>query len=148
MATTLSSTHSQAFTPVPDFIQQARTCENIINTLGESDDPIQRQALSNQLHATLRQLQPDLLDPIPLCLTDSFTVDALPECAPRFEPDCTALCRYCIVLSTVLAEQDAAGKTGTALRDLLCELTGYFVDEMMAPRWIRSEEGVSQIQYA
>jgi len=39
MATTLSSTHSQPFIPVPDFIQQARTCENIINTLGESDDP-------------------------------------------------------------------------------------------------------------
>jgi len=146
MATILSSTHSQPFTPVPDFIRQARTCENIVNTLGESDDPIQRQALSNKLHATLSQLQPDLLDPVPLYLTDSFTVDALPEHLPRFEPDCTDLCRYCMVVSTVLAEHDAAGKTGTALRDLLCELTGYFVDEMMAPRWVRSEEGVKQIQ--
>ena len=84
MATILCSTHSHPFTPVPDFIQQARTCENIVNTLGESDDPIQRQALSNQLHTTLRQLQPDLLDPIPLYLTDSFTVDVLPEFAPPF----------------------------------------------------------------
>ena len=149
MATILSFTHSQPgfpLTPVPDFIEQARTCERIVTRLAESSDPMQYQALSTTLHACLSELQPGLLDPIPDCLIDCFTIDTLPTDSTHFEPDCTDLCRYCIALSIVLAEHQAAGKTGDALRDLLCELTAYFVAEMMAPRWVRSEEGARQIQ--
>ena len=151
MATILSFTHSQPGTPlipVPDFIEQARACERIVTLLGESSDPLHYQTLSATLHACLSELRPGLLDPIPECLIDSFTADTLPTNSPRFEPDCTDLCRYCMTLSNLLAEPKVAGKTAIALRDLLCELTAYFVDEMMAPRWIRSEEGVNQIQYA
>lgn len=139
MATVLSFTHAQPgfpLIPVPNFIEQARACEYIATLLAESTEPMQHQALSHKLHACLAQLQPGLLDPIPECLVDSFTVDTLPANSSCFEPDCTDLCRYCMALSAVLGEHKAAGNAGNALRDLLCELTGYFVKEMMAPRWV------------
>lgn len=140
MATILSFTHSQSgtpFTPVPNFIEQARACEQIVNMLAESVEPVQRQALSHKLYARFAQLQPGLLDPIPECLLDHFAADTLPANPPRFEPDCTDLCRYCMALSAVLGEREEAGKTENALRDLLCELIDYFVAEIMAPRWVR-----------
>ena len=143
MATILSFTHSQPgfpFIPIPDFIEQARACERIATLLAESVEPMQRQVLSHNLHARMAQLQQELLDPIPECLVDSFTVDTLPANSSCFEPDCTDLCRYCMALSAVLGECEAAGKTGNALRDLLCELTDYFVAEIMAPRWVRGAD--------
>lgn len=151
MATILSFTHScpgTPFTPVPNFIEQAQSCQHIVNTLAESIEPAQRQTLSHKLYARLAQLQPGLLDPIPECLVDSFSVAKLPANPPRFEPDCTDLCRYCMAVSAVLGEHEESGKTEIALRDLLCELADYFVAEMMAPRWVRETPGADKINYA
>ena len=151
MAMISDFTHSHPgtpFTPVPNFIEQAQSCQHIVNTLAESIEPAERQALNHKLYASLAQLQPGLLDPIPECLIDDFTVNALPEEPPRFEPDCTDLCRYCMAVSVVLSEHEASGRTGTALRDLLCELTDYFVAEMMAPRWISETVGTDNITHA
>jgi len=151
MATFLSFTHSQPgtpFTPIPNFIEQASICERIARELAESSDIAHNQVLSNQLHACLNQLQTELLDPIPTCLIDSFTVETLPAESPHFDADCTELCRYCMALSTVLGEQQTDAKTAQILRDLLCGLTDYFVEGMMAPRWMRGAQGTDEISYA
>lgn len=151
MATILSFTHSHPgtpFTPVPNFIEQARSCQHIVNTLAESIEPAERQALSHKLYARLAQLQPGLLDPIPECFIDDFTADTFPANPPRFEPDCTDLCRYCMAVSAVLGEHEESGKTKIALRDLLCELTDYFVAEMLAPRWVGEMAHPDKINYA
>lgn len=150
MATFLSYTHSQPgmpFIQVPDFIEQASACERLASELAESSDTTRNQALCNQLYASLTQLQAGLLDPIPTCLIDSFTVDILPGESPHFDADCNELCRYCMVLSAVLEIHQTDMKTEHILRDLLCGLTGYFVESMMAPRWIRGAQGTDAIGY-
>jgi len=151
MATILSFTHSQPgmpFTQVPNFIEQASACERLASELAESHDTARNQVLSNQLYASLALLQEGLFDPIPGCLIDSFTVDALPAESPHFDADCTELCRYCMALSRVLGEQQTDMKTEHVLRDLLCGLTDYFVADMMAPRWVRGAQGTDEIRYA
>ena len=151
MAKIVSVTHPQPdilLTPVPDFIEQARACEQIASVLGESHDSARNQALCNQLHACLTQLQPGLLDPIPTSLIERFTVDTLPAESAYFDADCTELCRYCMALSAVLGKQQTDSGTERTLRDLLCHLTAYFVEGMMAPRWVRGTKGVEKINYA
>lgn len=140
MATTLSFFHSQAgtpFIPVPDFIVQAEACERLADALAESADPLHSKALCDRLHASLLQLEPTLLEPIPEHLADGFTANTFPIDIPRFEPDCTDLCRYCLTLTALLSGRESVPEAGNVLRDLLCELTRYFVDEMEAPRWVR-----------
>lgn len=151
MATITDITHSQPdfqLTPVPNFIEQARTCEQLAISLGESSDMTRNQTLCNQLHASLARLQPELLEPIPMRLVEFFTADALPAKQPYFDADCTELCRYCMALSVVLGEQQAGTETEYALRDLLCGLTTFFVEGMLAPRWVNSAEGMDEIKFA
>lgn len=134
-------------TSIHNFIEQASTCEQLAITLGESSDIALNKTLCEQLYACLAQLKPGLLDPIPPGLTDNFTVDALPAESPHFDADCTELCHYCMALSAVLGKHALDAKTEHTLRDLLCGLTGYFVEEMMAPRWVRGAEGLDEIKY-
>ena len=151
MAAILSFIHPQPgipLSPVPNFIEQARACERIANSLGESHYATRNQALCNQLHACLSLLQPELLDPIPTNLIDCFTVDTLPAESAYFDADCTELCRYCMALSAILSKHHTDAGTERTLRDLLCNLTAYFVEDMMAPRWVRGAKGVEKINYA
>lgn len=135
-------------TTIRNFIEQASACEQLSITLGESSDITLNKTLCEQLHARLAQLKPGLLDPIPPDLTDDFTVNTLPAESPHFDADCTELCNYCMVLSAVLGKYELDAETEHTLRDLLCGLTGYFVEEMMAPRWVKGVEGVDEIKYA
>lgn len=151
MTAILSLTNSQpdiSLIPVPSFIEQAQTCDQLAIALGESSDSAWNQTLCNQLYAALEQLQPGLLDPIPASLVDRFTVDSPPANAPQFDADCTELCRYCMALSTVLCDDRHDAATEHALRDLLVGLTAYFVEGMMAPRWVKGTAGMNAIQYA
>lgn len=150
MATVLSYTCSQLNTPhtaIPSFIDHAQTCDHLASALGESDDTTWNQTLCNQLYASLEQLQPGLLEPIPTGLIDHFIVDTPPANSPYFDADCTELCRYCMALSTVLCDDRHDADTELALRDLLVGLTAYFVEGMMAPRWVKGAEGIDAIAY-
>lgn len=88
------------------------------------------------------QLQPGLLDSIPTHLIESLTVDTIPADYPRFEPECTELCRYCLALTQTLAGQGITSETGKQLSGLLYDLTNLFAAEMKAPRWLRTAEGL------
>jgi len=151
MTTILSLTHSQPdfpLIPVPNFIDHAQTCDQLASALGESDDTSWNQTLCNQLYASLEQLQPGLLEPIPTGLIDRFIVDTPPANSPYFDADCTELCRYCMALSTVLCDDRHDAETELALRDLLVGLTAYFVEGMMAPRWVKGAKGIDAIPHA
>jgi len=50
-----------------------------------------------------------------------------------------------MALSKVLVEHQADAETADILRDLLCGLTAYFVEGMMAPRWVRGADGIDEI---
>ncbi|WNN53250.1 hypothetical protein RIN66_04085 [Hafnia alvei] len=148
MATTLTRTHpllTIPFSAATDFTVLAEHCETFAETLIDTDDPTLKMALCGRLNACLTLLHPTLLDPIPPHLIESLTVDKLPVTTPRFEPDCTELCHYCLALTQTLAGQGFSSETDKHLSGLLYELIGYFSAEMKAPRWIRTADGVKFI---
>ncbi|EBO9258168.1 hypothetical protein R258_05585 [Salmonella enterica] len=148
MATTLTRIHpllAVPFNAATDFTVLASHCENFAETLIESNDPSLKMALCGRLNTCLTLLQPTLLDPVPPHLVESLTVDALPASSPRFDPECTELCRYCLALTQTLAGQGFSSETEKLLSWLLYDLVSYFAAEMKAPRWLRTAEGVKFI---
>ncbi|OFS11945.1 hypothetical protein [Hafnia sp. HMSC23F03] len=148
MATIPTQTHpllSVPFNAATDFTVLASHCENFAETLIESHDPALKMALCGRINACLTLLQPTLLDPVPPHLFESLTVDTLPTHSPRFEPECTELCDYCLALTQILAGQDFSSETEKHLIGLLYDLINYFVAEMKAPRWVRTADGVKLI---
>ena len=145
MATIPTQTHpllAVSFNAATEFTALADHCEDFAETLIENDDPILKMALCGRLNACLTLLRPTLLEPIPPHLAESLTVDALPANSPRFEPECTELCDYCLTLTQILAGQGFSPETEKQLSGLLYDLINYFAAEMKAPRWIRTAGGV------
>ncbi|WP_281080902.1 hypothetical protein [Klebsiella quasivariicola] len=136
---------SVPFSAATDFTVLADHCENFAETLIESNDPTLKMALCGRLNACLTLLQPTLLDPVPPHLIESLTVDSLPANSPRFDPECTELCHYCLALTQTLAGQGFYSEMEKHLSGLLYELINYFVAEMKAPRWLRTTDGVKFI---
>lgn len=132
------------FNAATDFTVLAGHCETFAETLIESNDPTLKMALCGRLNACLTLLQPTLLEPVPPHLIESLTVDALLQ-IPRFEPECTELCRYCLSLTQMLAGQSFYSEMEKYLSCLLYELIKYFAAEMIAPRWLRTADGVKFI---
>lgn len=148
MATTLNQTHpllTIPFSAATDFTVLAEHCKHFAKTLAESNDPALKMAICGRLSTCLTLLQSTLLDPIPESMRDSLTVDAFPVSFPRFEPDCTELCHYCLALTQILTTQGLLPETRNYLSCLLCDLILYFSAEITAPRWIRTSDGVKFI---
>ncbi|ECC1671283.1 hypothetical protein [Salmonella enterica] len=133
------------FNAATDFTVLASHCENFAETLIENDDPTLKMALCGRINTCLTLLQPTLLEPVPLHLVESLTVDTLPAITPRFEPECTELCRYCLAITQTLSGLGFASETEKYLSWLLYDLINYFAAEMKAPRWLRTAGGVKFI---
>jgi hypothetical protein len=149
MATIPTETHallSIPFDSTTDFTVLAGHCENLADASLHSDDPAQRQALCKRLTDCLAQLRPTLDDAIPPHLIDSLTVDDRPITSPRFEPDADVLCVYSQVLAQLLTERTLSPEMESILAGLLFDLVVYFADELRAPRWIRTDDGVKFIE--
>jgi len=149
MATIPTQTHallSIPFDSTTDFTVLAGHCENLADASLNSDDPAQRQALCKRLTDCLAHLRPTLDDAIPPHLIDSLTVDARPITSPRFEPDADVLCGYSQTLAQLLTERTLSPEMESTLAGLLFELVVYFADELRAPRWIRTDDGVKFIE--
>ncbi|EEN7281771.1 hypothetical protein G4034_000859 [Salmonella enterica subsp. salamae] len=148
MATTLTQTHpllALTFSSDTDFTTLADLCEKFATTLIESHDPALRLALCKQLAACLRLLEPTLSDPVPPHLVERLTVDSLPDTYPHLDADAELLCRYSQALSQLLTERKLLPETEQILTGLLFELVCYFADELRAPRWLRTANGVKPI---
>ncbi|QWA11516.1 hypothetical protein GTU79_01430 [Sodalis ligni] len=148
MAMILNQTHpllSITFSSTTDFTELAGYCERFAETLLESSDPRLRHALCERLSDCLALLYPTLDDPIPSHVMDRLTVDELPLTSPRFEPDSDLLCEYCQVLVQLLTERAVSPQREKILTGLLFDLTSYFAEELKAPRWIRTADGVKFI---
>lgn len=133
------------FNAATDFTVLASHCENFAETLIESNDPALKMALCGRINTCLTLLQPTLLEPVPLHLVESLTVDTLPATTPRFEPECTELCCYCLAITQSLSGLGFASETEKYLSWLLYDLINYFIAEMKAPRWLRTADGVKFI---
>ncbi|EKS5410096.1 hypothetical protein QB953_002804 [Salmonella enterica] len=128
-----------------DFTTLADYCDRFAEFLIESDDPALRLALCGRLADCLTLLRLTLNDPIPPHLFDRLTVDILPANTPRFEPDSDLLCDYCLALAQLLTKNAPPPKMAQMLTGLMADLVWYFADEMRAPRWLRTADGVKRI---
>lgn len=102
MATILTQTHPSLAVPfnaTTDFTVLANHCEIFAETLIESNDTALKMALCGRINTCLMLLQPTLLEPVPPHLVESLTVDTLPATTPRFDPECTELCHYCLAIT-------------------------------------------------
>ena len=149
MATIPTQTH--ALLPIPfdsttDFTVLAGHCENLVDGLLQSEDPAQRQAFSQRLSDGLAQLRPTLDDAIPPHLIERLTVNERPMTTPRFEPEVDLLCGYGQALARLLSERRLSPEMEPTLAGLLFDLVVYFADELRAPRWIRTADGVKFIE--
>ncbi|MCQ3063091.1 hypothetical protein I5938_00090 [Salmonella enterica subsp. enterica serovar Indiana] len=148
MATTPNQMHpllAVSFNAATDFTVLANHCENFAEPLIENNDPTLKMALCGRINACLTLLQPTLHDPVPPHLVESLTVDTLPTSYPRFGPECTEICNYCLALTQTLAGQGFSSETEKYLSWLLYDLINYFAAEMKAPRWLRTADGVKFI---
>lgn len=148
MATIPNQTHpllAVPFNAATDFTVLAGHCENLAETLIESDDPALRQALCGRLAACLSLLRPTLNDPIPHHLIESLTTDTLPANISCFDPGSELLCDYSLTLARLLTGRRLLPKMERTLTGLLCELVWCFAAELKAPRWIRTADGVKFI---
>jgi len=145
MATTLNPDHplvSVSFTADTDFTVLADHCALFAEVLIESADPVQKLALCGRISTGLSLLKSKLADPIAPHLVECLTTDILPVTSPpRFNPDSTELCNYCLALTQVLAGQGFGSQTAMNLSWLLYELLDYFRTDLKAPRWLRTAEG-------
>jgi hypothetical protein len=148
MATTVNQTyphmtnHSQAH---PEFTDLARDCDEFALMLIDNKNAAERRVICQFLQTSLEKLRPTLNDPIPPHLMDAFTVETLPERVPCFEPDTDQLCDYCLALSELLNEEALPSAMEKALRGLLCELVWFFAEELNAPRWLKTADGIKAI---
>ncbi|HCL5252104.1 TPA: hypothetical protein N2G30_002228 [Salmonella enterica] len=148
MATTLTRTHpllTVPFSTDTDFTILADHCDHFTETLIECDDPALQLALYGRLAACLTLLRPTLNDPVPPHLCDPLTVDILPDVFPGFTPGFDLLCEYCETLTHLLLSCALSPQTAQTIRGLLADLVWYFADELRAPRWLRTADGVKLI---
>lgn len=145
MATTLNPDHplvSVSFTADTDFTVLADHCALFAEVLIESADPVQKLALCGRISTGLSLLKSKLADPIAPHLVECLTTDIPPVSSPpRFNPDSTELCNYCLALTQVLAGQGFGSQTAMNLSWLLYELLDYFKTDLQSPRWLRTAEG-------
>lgn len=126
----------------PDFTVLADDCDDYALMLIDNKNAVERRIICQFLQTSLLQLRPMLHEAIPAHLVEAFTVETLPEQVPRFEPDTDQLCDYCLALSELLGEESLSPAMEKTLRGLLCELVWLFAEEMKAPRWLKTPEGV------
>lgn len=134
---TLPVNHNTDFTELADYCQ--RYCEALV----EETDPGRKLALCGRLAACLALLRPMLLEPVPEHLYERLTVDVFPESEPAFNAEADQLCRYCEEITQLLIGGVFAPESARVMGDLLFELTGYFADQLKAPRWLKTEAGVA-----
>lgn len=151
MATTSNQTHSSENSPFTlsfntdtDFTVLADHCEHFADALMESHHSGERRALCYRLADCLNLLHPTLNYPIPPHLIERFTFDQLPN-KPVFEPESELLCSYCLTLAQLLSKHTFNADEEKQLTGLLFELTCYFANDLRAPRWIRTSNGVKFI---
>ncbi len=145
MATIPTQTHallSIPFDATTDFTVLAGHCENLADASLHCVDAAQRPALCKRLTDCLAQLRPLLDDAVPPHLIECLTVDKRPLTSPRFEPEADLLCGYSHALAQLLTERRLSPEMEPVFAGLLFELVVYFADELRAPRWIRTENGL------
>lgn len=130
-----------------DLFQVLDGCQLYVDELIESDDITERMALCGRLLAGLEVLKVVLNLPMPQYLIDKLTVDVAPagEHNCSLTTDSETLREYCSALTMLLLNQQESAEQNRCLSDLVYAMVSLLREDLKAPRFIRSEVGLTMI---
>lgn len=130
-----------------DLFQVLDGCQQFIDALMMSHDITQRMALCGRLYAGLEVLKRVMKAPLPDHLIQQLTTDAktASEYRSPLTQDAETVCEYCAALTMLLLQQQQSPEQEETVSDMLCELFDLLITDLKAPRFIRTETGLTMI---
>jgi hypothetical protein len=133
--------------PALDLFQIMDRCLCYVDALIENDSTTERMALCGRLFAGLEVLKGLLEHPLPDYLIARLTVDEVQYvgCLSPLTADSDTLCGYCSGLTLVLLSQLHPTDLSDQLIEMLFDMLHVLVDDLKAPRFIRTSNGLAMI---
>lgn len=130
-----------------DLFQVLDYCQCISCALIENDDDTERMALYGRLFAGLEVLKVVLKAPLPAHLIERLTMDAIADDNAHrpLSTDSETMREYCAALTMLLLQRQQSPEQEENIGGLLFELLSVLVEDLKAPRFIRSEAGLLMI---
>lgn len=126
-----------------DLFQVLDICEQYAGSLIENENHTESMALCGRLLAGLEVLKSVLKAPMPGYLIEKLTIKES-ETGSYGNPiatDSETLCEYCAALTIVLLNHQESPEQKEQMTGLLYELLVVLVEDLKAPRFVRSPEG-------
>lgn len=130
-----------------DLFQILDGCQQHIEALIENDNSTERMALCGRLLAGLEMLKFALKAPLPAHLIERLTVDVVQDDSYRFplSTDSETLREYCAALTMLLLQRQPSAEQEEHVTGLLFELINVLVEDLKAPRFVRTDAGLVMI---
>ncbi|WLS79047.1 hypothetical protein Q3V30_00575 [Erwinia pyri] len=130
-----------------DLFQILDCCQNLVDTLIDTSDNNSRMALCGRLYAALKVLEVVLKAPLPAYLIERLTVE-IAEAEGYHCPlstDSETLRQYCAALTLLLLQRQQSPEQEEQIAGLLYELIGVLTEDLKAPRFVRTADGITMI---
>ncbi|MDW8845085.1 hypothetical protein SD961_04130 [Erwinia sp. MMLR14_017] len=127
-----------------DLFQILDCCQSLVDALIETDDNNNRMALCGRLYAALKVSEVVLKAPLPASLIERLTADvaeAEDYCCP-LSADSETLREYCAALTLLLLQHQQPPEQEEQIAGVLYELIGVLNEDLKAPRFVRTTDGL------
>ena len=130
-----------------DLFQILDSCQHHVDALIENDDNTECMALCGRLYAALEVLKVALKTPLPAHLIERLTVDVAEPDNYRgaLTTDSETLREYCSALTILLLQHQQSPEQKEHIAGLLFELVNVLVEDLKAPRFVRTDGGLVMI---
>lgn len=130
-----------------DLFQVVDICQRYADELIEVDNNAEYMALCGRLLAGLNVLKVVLKSPLPKHLIEQLTVNEnnADEYCSQLSADSETTCEYCCALTMVLLNQQVTLEQQEHIGELLFDLLMMLVEDLKAPRFIRTTTGLAMI---
>lgn len=130
-----------------DLFQILDGCQRHVYELIENDNNTERMALCGRLLAGLEMLKFALNAPLPAYLIERLTVDIASDDNYRcpLSTDSETLRAYCAALTMLLLQRQQSPDQEEHIAGLLFELVNVLVEDLKAPRFVRTDAGLVMI---
>ena len=130
-----------------DFIDLAEYNERLVAALMETDNDMERLSLYKKMAASLEQLATTYEEPVPDERLPQLTASNIPAFHPvTFIAEPERVTQYCQALTRLLIHNLIDAEARLTLNDLLFDLVNYQVDDLKAPRYMETWNGLVQVR--
>lgn len=130
-----------------DFIDLAEYNERLVAALMETDNDMERLSLYKKMAASLEQLATTYEEPVPDERLPQLTASNITAFHPvTFIAEPERVTQYCQALTRLLIHNQIDAEARLTLNDLLFDLVNYQVDDLKAPRYMETWNGLVQVR--